>query len=453
MIDPFSLGLILFAIYGVFALLIAFEKLNILIALPVLAMIMALIVGTPPVEAFNIIISQGALSYASVVIIIIFGGVLAQAVFKTGIGQNIIKRAAELGGDRPFSMAIALSFATAFIHIAIFSTGLTIMSGVIVLPIMLQVGVPPAVAVGTFLFGVSLGYTLNVVAYSLYAPILNYIPEEMFRNLLPVAISWAVITIIIGVFGYTIYNFRKSGIRIRWGAKTPGLSTTDVPEAADLEKIPKVPIYSLLTPIIPIILVLLGLDIISSLLVGIIYAILSTHISSGRSWKEDGELFVKSMYDAFPDIAHVTALWMTVGMLIKASGVVREPMGAVLTAIMPQNPLAFFGFMGGVAPLAMFRGPFNMTGLGAGIIRSFLDTGLLTNSAILVSYLSVLTFLYVSCPTGSWILWSCLYAKVPPTENLRKTFLFSWAVGLTIMAVGAWFVLNGLIPPTAAPAG
>jgi Na+/H+ antiporter NhaC len=451
LIDPFSLGLILFAIYGIFALLIAFEKLNILIALPVLAMIMALLVGTPPVEAFNLIISQGALSYASVIVIIIFGGVLAQAVFKTGIGQTIIKKAAELGGDRPFSMAIALSFATAFIHVAIFSTGLTIMTGVIVLPIMLQVGVPAAMAVGTFLFGVSLGYTLNVVAYSLYAPILGYVPELMFRNLLPVSLSWAVVTIIIGVLGYTIYNFKKNGLRIRWGAKTPGLPSDEIPKAEDLAKIKNVPIYALLTPIIPIVLVLLGLDIISSLLVGIIYAILSTHISSGRSWKEDGNLFVKSMYDAFPDIAHVTALWMTVGMLIKASGVVREPMGAVLTAIMPKDPVAFFGFMGGVAPLAMFRGPFNMSGLGAGIIRAFMDTGILTNSGILVAYLSVLTFLYVSCPTGSWILWSCLYAKVPPTVNLRKTFLFSWAVGLVIMAIGAWFVMNGLIPATPGP--
>lgn len=74
----------------------------------------------------------------------IFGAWLGQLMNKTGVTENIIKKSAELGGDRPLVVTLIMVVATAVLFTTLSGLGSIIMVGSIVLPILISVGVPAA---------------------------------------------------------------------------------------------------------------------------------------------------------------------------------------------------------------------------------------------------------------------------------------------------------------------
>ncbi|MDI6784716.1 MAG: hypothetical protein QME64_11570, partial [bacterium] len=138
-------------IFIAIAILVALEKLPTVIALPLMAVAMAVAAGIPWKEILTEIIEKGAYSLHEAYVAVMVGAILAQTITKTGIAKTIIRLAAELAGDRPFFVALALSIATAFLFQTLFGTGAVIMVGTIVLPIMMALDIPAIAAAGMFL--------------------------------------------------------------------------------------------------------------------------------------------------------------------------------------------------------------------------------------------------------------------------------------------------------------
>lgn len=78
---------------------------------------------------------------AGTYVAILFSCWLSRILYRTGVSATIIKKAAELGGDKPFIVSLLLCVASVFLFTVLYGTGAVAMVGAIVLPIMLSVGV------------------------------------------------------------------------------------------------------------------------------------------------------------------------------------------------------------------------------------------------------------------------------------------------------------------------
>jgi hypothetical protein len=89
-----------------------------------------------------------------------------------------------------------------------------------------------------------------------------------------------------------------------------------------------------------------------------LYALLTTQFGK-RSFRQSVDLFHKTFYDAFPDIATIAALWIICGMLIICGQLpaVQKVLNPVFGPLLPHTRLAASLFFAALAPLAIYRGP------------------------------------------------------------------------------------------------
>ena len=93
-------GAAILAVFLLFAALMFARVVPALLALPAMAVCMALVAGVPWNGAGTIVVA-GAASLASVYVTVIFGAMLGRVTLDTGIARSIVNFAAEFGGDRP----------------------------------------------------------------------------------------------------------------------------------------------------------------------------------------------------------------------------------------------------------------------------------------------------------------------------------------------------------------
>ena len=86
---------------------------------------------------------------------------------ETGIASTLIRKTVELGGDKPMVTIALLNIVTAIIFTAMTGAGPVIAIGIIVLPIMMSLGVPKAIAMFSFMESVAAGIYLNPLSTSL----------------------------------------------------------------------------------------------------------------------------------------------------------------------------------------------------------------------------------------------------------------------------------------------
>ena len=160
-------GIIVCIVFVIFAIAMMTKKLPAILVMPIMAIIIALVAGMPlvPVDGGEAIITtvldKGASRLISNVIYIIFASWLANILFKTGITDLMIKKAAELGGDKPVVVTILLVLITALLFSVMGGVGAVAMIGGTVLPILISVGVKPLAAAHLFMAALSAGYNIR----------------------------------------------------------------------------------------------------------------------------------------------------------------------------------------------------------------------------------------------------------------------------------------------------
>lgn len=429
------LFIFLLIIFAIFAVLMFTRKMPALLAVPVMAVLIAAVVGTSFSDILNNIISAGAVKLAPAYVAVFAGAMLGRVMMQTGIAEGIIKRAAEFGGDKPLVVAFGLMFVTAVLFTSLTGLGAIIMVGSLVLPIMMSLGVPRKLAGTFFLLAFATGFIFNISLIRFYRDILGVaqeapLPREVVNFQL---ILLGVMTV--GVVAYTIISAKRSPELSLMTAETKN----QLVEKIDTKN---APLISFLTPIIPLVLYFgfnqMGWKEIPSFLAGSIYGVFVTQP------KRAIQILTQSLIRGLEDGAPAAILMMGIGMLINALQLpavktVIEPFVKMLPITSVWTYILFFGLL---SPLALYRGPFNLFGLGAGFFAIIASAGIIPPIAVLAAAMAIVQVQNVCDPTNTHNVWTANYVGVRVEELTRSTILTMIVICIIALIFGAILFLS-----------
>lgn len=426
-------AILMILFFLVIALLMFTRKLPSLLALPVLAIGIALIAGVP-LKGFNAegqdiglvtnIIEAGAVRLAPAYTAVMIGAWLGQVMYQTGIARRIIKLAAELGGDRPFWIAITVLIALTVLFTSMGGLGAVIMLGTIVLPILVSVGLSPLASTGIFLFGMTSGLAVNVSNWAFYQRTTG-VPLETIRTFALILMGLTLLTAVI----FLLIELRRTGAKAHWADKTDDVPLDDPPE--------KVGILALVTPLVPLFLILaFQWPIIPALLAGVLYGLIVTQ----RTWHGLVNTMTKTAFEGVSDAAPAVILMIGIGLVLNAvfHPNVSATIGPLLEGVVPKTPLSYFFFFTLLAPLALYRGPLNLFGLGSGVAGLLISLNLLSAPAVMSALLAVERMQAIGDPTNTHNVWLAGFNNLDVNLITRRLLPYLWllvAAGVLIATV------------------
>lgn len=398
------------------------------IMLLLLAIAWAAISGIGLNDIQSKILQGGGVTFASAVIIIVFGAWFAQILIQTGIAESVIRSAVELAGDRPLVSAMTITLVTAILFSSMYGVGAAIAIGVIALPIMMSQGIPPRIAAPAFTMGIGAGTMVNLVQFGTFQklfPGIEYGGKELtywtVGGCVYVLIAWLM----------TAVMMKRLGTRQMASVETA---------AAPVRK--RTPYYTYIVPIFPVLMIIVAKwEIIPTFLLSIVLALALTW--KDRNFQGQINLFNKTFYDAFPDIATIAALWTICGMIIVCGQMpqVSAALKPIFGPILPHTPLqaaVFFGVLGGIG--SIYRGPLVVIGTGAAVLALVMANKELPIPLLYSLWLAPTVLQGSMDPTNSWTLWTIGYTKVSHGEFLRTALPFGCLMVAVNSAI-AYFML------------
>ncbi|RHM81377.1 hypothetical protein DWZ50_00810 [Mediterraneibacter gnavus] len=396
------------------------KKLPTVLALPLMAVLIAVAAGLPlkgEEGILTFVVSQGALKLSGTYVAILFSCWLSRILYRTGVSATIIKKAAEFGGDKPFVVSLLLCAASVFLFTVLYGTGAVAMVGAIVLPIMLSVGVPPLIACNSFLAAMTAGYMLNPANIAAITNITGVAQSDMYM-------AAGILTAISCVFcvGILVWGFKKGGTKYAFAA----------PVVEDDEEIETVSgirgFLACMTPFVVVLVMLLfKLDAITVFLIGIIWVMVMT---VKGNWSKYTSMIVQSCYEGFKEGAPTASLMFGIGMLINAmmAPTTQASIAPFMQAITPATAVGLIIFVCILSPGSLYRGPFNILGLGAGLAVSMMAVQSVPVLALSVVFYAAMRWPTQACPTSTQVVWCSNFVGSEPTTAAMKVFWPNWAV-------------------------
>lgn len=425
-------GVLIIATFFAFATLMMSRRMPALLALPCMSVVIALISGTfydwtslPTDSPYrdlweflqSYVITSGSARLAEPIMYTVFGAILSQLVIRSGIAQRIVSVAAEYAGDRKMVLAGLLTAAVAFCFTSLTGLGAVIMLGSLILPILLSAGLTAEFCACLMLFAIATGGVFNPAIIGTYQKIFG-LDQELVKHYVTVYGSMLALT----TATFFLVEGRRERDCFAWALPTQSPPTQPISPLA------------LLTPIVPIALLLgssvtssylnLGSkwEIIPSFIVGIIYGALTT--DPRRALQN----IVAATLEGLKDVGPVLGLFIGIGMALNA--MMAEPtksvMAPFLSGILPTSPTGYLIFFTLLAPLALYRGPLNFFGLGAGIAGLILGANLMPALAIMTAYLAVGQIQGVCDPTNTSNVWLATFTKSSTERFLKRTLPYVW---------------------------
>lgn len=467
-----------------------------LLAMPVLAILIALVSGLSANDIFTYVIGEGSFRLTEPIIISMFGGVLSIMMQKTGIAEGFIKKGAELSGDNPLVIALVMFLFIILLFTTLGGLGAMIMVGAIVLPILTSVGIGRLTAGVIMLMGVNIGGMFNVGNWSLYMNSLGLTQWEVVRfilSLFGVVFGGSLVYIVVQLyrdgFSLTARNIARNLGMMALSASAIGFviwgiqQLNTMPEYQPVLKTAGQVIYyaflsvivllyvnalyraflhrssaqitihwtAVFTPIIPLVLILFfHVNFLAAFILAIIYAFLITYRRDHKT------VLIKSLIEGSSIVMPAVILMFGIGWLLVAvlgpkdisseylmlhynttEWPVRTLMIPLVKTIIPSNGLMYVITFTLLAPLALYRGPLNVWGMGFGIASVMMAAGM-PSGAILGMLWSVGQLQGISDPTNIQNVWIANEMKVDVQKILYNTLPFSWVfafLGLIIAAV------------------
>lgn len=416
--------ILIFAIFFAGAYLMMTKKLPAILALPIMGILIAAIAGVPFKSdnpeinsIMDFVIAKGGIKLASTIIVTIYGAIFAKIIQKKGISDSIIKRAAELAGDKPTIIAIAITTAIAIIFTAMSGAGAVIMVSQIAIPIFLASGIESLVASCLILFGLNIGLIFNVSLYQIFIDSIGMDIETIKSYSIVMGIVSTIITLIYIYFN--VYRKGLKGTRKSW--------------CANVCKNNDVNIFALFTPILPIVLVFfLKWNPDTALILSIIITAL---IVRPMEIVQD---LSSSVVEGIKDVAGVIGLMIGIGILLNAVSAPQsvELIKPVISFITPTNPIMYILIFTILSPLALYRGPLNMFGLGSGIAKILLLSGL-SIPVVGMALKSTSMVQTVTDPTNTQNVIIAGFAKVDVNDILKSTLPYTMLMTLGILIYSA----------------
>ena len=413
------------------------RKIPTVVALFILAIGICLIGGVPAIGKdadgnnigfFNTVIVSGAVKLSANIMIAIFAGWLGSIMEVTNITGTMIKKGAELGGDKTIVVHLILFAIASFLFSVVVGLGGAIMIGTIVIPILIAVGVDKTTAAATLLFSYGVGNTFSLSTTNNYASITT----AQFETVYSFSLLLAAIAAVAGVI-FIIYSDRKNGKKFAFSAPVE----VEKEEESAFQVKGFFGVLSMLSPIIPIILVaVFKVDTIPALMIAILWAILTTCLKAG--WNKTTNMMVKTFYKGFSDTAPAACLMIAIGMLLNAvnTPAVSSALQPFMQVIVPTKTVAFILFFAVLAPLCLYRGPLNLWGMGAGLAALIVSLNLLPANAVMAGFVSVAVMQVICCPTNTHNVWASGFVGDDVTGITMKQLPFVWPAVAIMVVVG-----------------
>ncbi len=488
--------ILLLTVFLLMSILMFLRKLPALLALPIMAFLIPLIAGVNPIEILQYVVGEGSIKLSKAYTIAIFGSMLSVFLQKTGIAESFIKKGAELSGDKPWTVAVLMLTIIVLLFTTLGGLGAIIMVATIVLPIMSSVGIGPLTITGIFLLGLSIGGTMNAGNWALYIEIMKLSPSEVREfAILIFAITYLtalfyitiqlyrdgqqlnfskiivsslfIISILIGI--YLGYNSLSNEIQkfidqlLKSAYLIFKMIVALVLLLALLINLIKIlrrrEEYSsdtrfhwsaYLTPFVPLILILLfDFDFIAAFICGLLYGVVSAYKKGMMN------IFVQSAFEGGSMVMPAVVLMFGIGMLLNSimgpgehwnkmnpdGWPVLNLLKPLLQEIVPQNFFSYVLNFTLLAPLALYRGPLNVWGMGYGLASILLASGM-NPGAVMGLLLAVGQIQGVSDPTNTHNVWLANEMKVDVQKILWNTLPYTWFIALIgLIAAGLKFMI------------
>jgi len=382
-------------------------------------------VNTTWIQAFTKVFQSGPEGWGTVLVNVMFGAWFGRVLLQTGIASTLIRKTTELGGDKPAITCILLSIVTTAIFSTLFGAGAVVAIGVIVLPILMSLGIPKVLSVVSFMLSIGAGMFLNPVLFGQYtAFFLGENGKAVYTY--EMYVRWGGIAL--GVqLAYTIvliiFSTRSKKRIHAWAAQRPIRQKKDY-----------VPGISLITPFIPVVLLIaFKVPIIMGFLIGGFYALIVC--KKLKSFRNACVVFNKDFFDGVVDTAPLVGFLLMVPMFNKAAELCIPYFNALLGNIVPNSTLIISILFILLAPLGLFRGPFTLFGCGAATL------GILKGIGFPTTYLAPLmiastTVMNVSCCiTQSWIVWGISYSKISTKEFMKMSIASGWIISSILQII------------------
>lgn len=405
------------------------RKMPTVLALFVLTVGICLIGGVPAaatdadgnaVGFLQAVMQAGALKLGDAIMVAIFAGWLGMVMEKTRISETMIKKGAELGGDKTLIVTLILFIVASLLFTTVNGLGTVIMVGTIVIPILVSVGADKFTATAVMLFAYCVGNNINLANVNSISAVVGSTFDDTFI----IQAICAVGAFISGIIFFLLRQ-RKTGKKYAFSALVE--ETED-----DIYQIKGITGgLALLTPIIPLILVIgFKFPLIASFLISILWACLFTSWKAG--WKRTMNMLTKALFDGFSATAPSATLMIGIGMLLNAINqpTVKAALEPIMRSITPSTTLGFIIFFVLLAPLCLYRGPLNLWGLGAGIAALMVSLNVLPLNAVMGGFCAVSVMQLLCCPTNTHNVWVTSYTGEEVTSVTKRLLPYIWPVVL-----------------------
>ena len=115
---------------------------------------------------------------------------------------------------------------------------------------------------------------------------------------------------------------------------------------------------------------------------------------------------------------------------------VTADMRPLIESIVPQSKFTFVLIFALLGPLALYRGPLNIWGLGYGVGGVLLATGV-PAGGVMGILMSLGIIQGVSDPTNTQNVWIANELRIGVNDILWRTFLYAWSVAVLGLALAA----------------
>jgi len=389
-----------------------------LLAVPLMALGTAALAGASPTQ-LAAVATEGSTKLALVVVTVVAGAWLGRVALATGIAETIVAYAAEFGGESPAALAFTLCGAVAILFTALTGLGAIVMVGSIVLPIMMTVGVPRALAATSFLLAYALGYVLNVAQWTFYATTFGIGREALG----PYALA------LVGLQGAALVVFLAVRFRRERGYATWALAPEPLERA-------RAPVLALLAPVLPLVLYFAcGVP----PLVG--FALAALYAAALARPRAIVSTLVASAVRGAEDAAPAMLLFFGIGMLLAATSLpqVRAALAPIVAACAPRSPLAYVVLFGAASPLALYRGPLNPFGVGIAVYTVLAGLGTLPPALLVAAIMAVVQVQNACDPTNTQNVWVANFTGVRVEEIARLLLPTQVAVATAAACVAVLF--------------
>lgn len=455
-----QIGIACFVVFLVMAALMYSRKISALLALPIMAVAIALVGHIPPDRILSDVIAKGSVKLTNAYTTTIFGAILAELINRLGIAKSLVRWVAEFAGDSPFALGLLMTLVTALLFSSLGGLGAVIMVGTIILPVMLSLGILPITAGGLFLFGISLGGMFNLANWQLYMEVLHLPQAQIAAYVVPFSG-----TILVVILMFLLVELRTLS-NVKWvavgvlaiavvfavlgGAWLPAAGSMKINAAVQASvadpisitvagvvlvclivyaiirhrsRCTSLPGIAYLSPAIPLVLVLAcHWDIIPAFLAGTTYAALS-------AWQRDSvNTVTRAIIEGTSTVAPAVVLMLGIGMLLAAvmDPQVSNAIAPMVADIVPTHPLAYIIVFTILAPLSLYRGPLSVWGMGSGIAALIQRSTTLGGSGIMSMLMSVGQLQGICDPTNTHNVWIATYLGTDTQALLRRTLPYAW---------------------------